>query len=69
MPTCTMMFCSMNRHNAPLVRDEYTDECLNAQYYQRTPIRMSSERGCKAYVRTGYARLSRSKYKDANWME
>ena len=53
----------------PAVRDEYTDDYLNAQYYQRIPICMSSEKSCKAYVRTGYARLSRSKYKDANWME
>lgn len=52
-----------------LVNDEYTDDYLNAQYYTR-PLRMSSKsEGCKAYVRSGYARLTKVKYKDANWME
>lgn len=52
-----------------IVNDEYTDDYLNAQYYTR-PQRMGSKsEGCKAYVRSGYARLTKAKYKDANYME
>ncbi|GEM_PF-6098482 len=53
-----------------MVEDEYTDEFLNQQYYTRPcPVSSQSE-GCKAYVRRGYhTALTRSKYRDANWME
>lgn len=52
-----------------MLNDEYTDEYLNNQYFEK-PIRMGSKsEGCKSYVRNGYARLTKSKYKDANWME
>lgn len=50
--------------------DEYTDEALNQEYYTR-PIRIGSQsEGCKAYVKHGYnTSATKSKYRDANWME
>ena len=51
------------------LNDEYTDEWLNNQYYEK-PIRFGTKsEGCKGYTHPSYARLTRSKYRDANWME
>ena len=46
--------------------DEYTNEALNREYYDR-PCRFGTpSEGCKAYVRSGFhTALPRSKYKDA----
>ena len=58
------------RDPRPMVEDEYTDEFLNQQYYTRPCPASSQSEGCKAYVRRGYhTALTRSKYRDANWME
>lgn len=62
----------MKRDNQPYscLDDEYTNEALNREYYDR-PCRLGTpSEGCKAYVRSGFhTALTRSKYRDANWME
>ena len=50
--------------------DEYTNEALNREYYDRPCMLGTQSEGRKAYVRSGFhTALTRSKYRDANWMK
>lgn len=62
----------MKRDNQPYSchDDEYTNEALNREYFDRPCTMSSQSEGCKAYVRQGFSTArTRSKYRDANWME
>lgn len=59
-----------SRELRPATDDEYTNEALNREYYDRPCTMSSQSEGCKAYVRAVLKPLlTRSKYRDANWME